>query len=87
MTYEFNSGYPLLNTFIVLESTVCMKKTSETAIEKSEKCVKPGDLYDGILVRKQNKYYIDLGYDRKLCYTVLIPVTVNKKSRMNVQIY
>ena len=63
------------------------EKINDTTIVTTEKYAKPGDLYVGILIYNKNRYYIDLGYDKKLCYNVLIPVIENKKTNCNLQIY
>ena len=70
-----------MNTFIILQSTdcVCLKKNSDV-LEPINKYVKFGDIYDGNLCFKKNKYYIDLGYNSKLCCHIFIPVIIKNNS-------
>ena len=76
---------PLLDTFVILKQTTCMKQINEQKIELIDKFVKAGDLYSGILVCKNNQYYLEIGYNRTLGFTVLIPV--NLKNDLNVARY
>ena len=76
---------PLLDTFIILKQTECLKVVNDKKIEPINKIVKAGDLYSGILICKNNQYYLEVGYNRKLGCTVLIPV--NLKSELNVARY
>jgi hypothetical protein len=65
-----------METFIILQKTQCVKQVGET-IECADKYVSPGDIYEGSIIFRNTNYYIDLGYDRKLCYTILIPIFIN----------
>ena len=70
-----------MNTFIILQSTdcVCLKKNSDV-LEPINKYVKFGDIYEGHLCFKKNKYYIDLGYNFKLGCHIFIPITMKNNS-------
>ena len=76
MSHSLPYYNPLIETFIILQKTQCVKQIGET-IECADKYVTPGDIYEGFIIFRNTNYYIDLGYDRKLCYTVLIPIVIN----------
>jgi len=76
---------PLLDTFIILKQTPCVKQINDKKFESLNKIVKAGDLYSGILVCKNSQYYLEVGYNRTLGCTVLIPV--NLKTELNVARY
>ena len=76
MSHLIHYYNPLMETFIILQKTQCVKQVGET-IECADKYVSPGDIYEGSIIFRNTNYYIDLGYDRKLCYTILIPIFIN----------
>jgi hypothetical protein len=76
---------PLLDTFVILKQTPCVKQINDKKFESLNKFVKAGDLYSGIIVCKNSQYYLEVGYNRTLGCTVLIPV--NLKSDLNVARY
>jgi hypothetical protein len=69
----------------ILKQSECVKVVNDKKIEPLNKYVKAGDLYSGILVCKNNQYYLEIGYNRTLGCNVLIPV--NLKNHLNVARY
>ena len=80
---------PNEDTFIILRKTTCFKQNKgEKILQKINKCVYLGDLHDGVIVLKQdNKHYIDLGYNSKLGCTIFIPIIIENGSETNVERY
>ena len=76
MSHSIPYYNPLIETFIILQKTQCVKQVGDT-IECVDKYVSPGDIHEGFIIFRNTNYYIDLGYDRKLCYSVLIPIFIN----------
>lgn len=77
--------HPNFNTFIVLKKTQFVKQINGNGFEKIDKFAALGDVYDGILVKKKdNKLYIDLGFNKILGFNVFIPVVKENSTTDNV---
>jgi len=58
-----------------MKNTKCMRQLSDTIFEETNDFVNEKQVYDGNLVyKKNNKYYLFLGYDDLLEYEIYIPI-------------
>jgi hypothetical protein len=64
-----------IQSFRVLQDTFCFRQINDFFLEKTNHVLKKGDVYDGELIYKRNnQYYLFLGYDKNLEYDLFIPI-------------
>jgi len=70
-----NNSDQNVNSFIIMKNTKCMRQVNDTIFEETNDFVNEKQVYDGNLVyKKNNKYYLFLGYDDLLEYEIYIPI-------------
>ena len=73
-----------IDTFIVIEKTRCVRQISDTIFEETNVFVNELEVYEGELVcKRNNKFYIALGYDFLLKYEIYVPV-VYDNNKLNI---
>jgi hypothetical protein len=67
---------PHVRSFRILQDTICKRQIDDrTFVEEVGVIAKKGEVYDGEMVLKRDdKLYLFLGYDDRLGYDVYIPV-------------
>ena len=71
-------------SFKILIDTPFLKQLSDTEFKETNYIAKKEDVYDGIIVLKRdNKYYLDVGYDGNLFCDLFIQIQFNP---LNMQI-
>ena len=62
-------------SFVVLEKTYCCRQISDTIFQETNDYIEAHETYDGeIVYKRNNKYYIFMGYDDLLGYEAYIPI-------------
>lgn len=77
MTLEslIQQSNPDIYSFEILIDTPFLKQLSDIEFEETKYVAKKEDVYDGIIVLKRdNKYYLDVGYDGRLFCDLFIPI-------------
>ena len=79
-----NNSNQHIHSFIIMKNTRCMRQLSDTIFEETNDFVNEKQVYDGNLVyKKNNKYYLFLGYDDLLEYEIYIPI-IYDNSEINI---
>lgn len=67
-----------IHSFKILIDTPFLKQFSDTEFKETNYIAKKEDVYDGIIVMKRdNKYYLDVGYDGNLFCDLFIQIQFN----------
>jgi hypothetical protein len=67
-----------IHSFEILIDTPFLKQCSDTEFKETNYIAKKEDVYDGIIVMKRdNKYYLDVGYDGNLFCDLFIQIQFN----------
>lgn len=66
-----------IHSFKILIDTPFLKQYSDTEFKETNYIAKKEDVYDGIIVIKGNKYYLDVGYDGILFCDLFIQIKFN----------
>jgi len=75
-----------IQSFIILEKTQCMRQVNDIEFEYTNDYVNKISVYDGeLLLKKNNKIYLFLGFDDELGYEVYIPITISN-NQCNIDI-
>jgi hypothetical protein len=70
-----------------MKKTQCLRQISDTLFEETSDFVNELEVYEGELVYKRNnKYYLSLGYDALLEYEVYIPIYYKNNQLNNNQL-
>lgn len=64
-----------IQSFRLVKDTFCFRQINDFLFEKIDTILKKGYVYDGELVYKRNnQYYLSIGYDKYLCCNAFIPI-------------
>ena len=67
-----------IQSYKIISDTPFYKQQSDTEFEKTSYIAKKDEVYDGIIVlKKNNKYYLDVGCDGILFCDLFIPIEGN----------
>ena len=73
-----------IQSFIIMEKTQCMRQINDIEFEYTNVYVDKMSVYDGeLILKKNNKVYLFLGFDDKLGYEVYIPITISNKCNIH----
>jgi hypothetical protein len=65
-------------SFKILVDTVFLKQLSDKEFEQTNYKAKKGEVYDGkVVLKRNNNYYIDVGWDGILFCDLFIPIETN----------
>ena len=85
LTELMENSNPNLYSFKVLKDIAFYKQLSDFEFQKTEIIAKKEEVYDGIIVLKRNNnYYINVGWDTKSFCDLYIPIETNK--RVNIKL-
>ena len=80
-------SYTNIQSFTILEKTQCMRQISDIEFKYTNDYVNKMSVYDGeLLLKKNNKIYLFLGFDNDLGYEVFIPLFISNKQCSNIDI-
>jgi len=75
-----------IQTYILLEDVECYIQLDDFNFEKLDNySLKKGDVYDGeIIYKRNNQYYLDLGFDHKFRQKLFIPI-ISENSSLTIE--
>lgn len=80
-----NNSNKNINSFIILKKTQCVRQISDTIFDNTRDFVDKDQVYDAeLLIKKNKKCYLYLGFDPNLEYEIYIPVEFTSSTELNV---
>jgi len=82
-----NNSNKNIDSFIVVKKTPCFRQISDTIFEEMTDFINAQETYDGeIVYKRNNKFYLNLGYDTLLGYEAFIPIIYDNNELNIIQV-